>query len=168
MKSWISHRIQVISNLYFQCAKFEYDKDHFKQFLWRKQFLTHVKQNSLKTCLSFGVNVLFIVYHEHWVLLPCKYFLSLKLSSCKLLNWTEKLKTLSQGGGVGGMDRHPQAPSSPLPYPSYVPAFSIQLWVMQHQNASLALVWLKFYTEVSHKIRALCILSKMMVVAFII
>ena len=166
MKSWISHRIQVISNLYFQCAKFEYDKDHFKQFLWRKQFLTHVnKQDSLKTCLSFGVNVLFIVYHEHWVLL----FITLtnnQVANC----WIElknKKPYLRELGGEG-VDRHPQGPSPPLPYPSYVSAFSIQLWVMQHQNASLALVWLKFYTEVSQKIRALYILSKMMVVAFII
>ena len=162
MKSWISHRIQVISNLYFQFAKFEYDKDHFKQFLWRKRFLTHVKQNSLKTCLSFGVNVLFIVYHEHWVLLFITLIIKLQISE---LNW--KIKNLISGG-VGGLDSHPWGPLPPLPYPSYVPAFSIQLWVMQHKNASLALVWLKFYTEVSHKIRALYILSKMMVVAFII
>lgn len=135
MKSWISHRIQVISNLYFQCAKFEYDKDHFKQFLWRKQFLTHVKQNSLKTCLSFGVNVLFIVYHEHWVLLFITLIIKLQIAE---LNW--KIKNLISGRRGWGDGQAPSGPLLSLTHPSYVSAFSIQLWVMQHQNASLALV----------------------------
>lgn len=114
MKSWISHRIQVISNLYFQCAKFEYDKDHFKQFLWRKQFLTHVnKQDSLKTCLSFGVNVLFIVYHEHWVLL----FITLtnnQVANCwiELKNKKPYLREEGLEGWTGTL-RPP-----PLPYPT--------------------------------------------------
>lgn len=111
MKSWISHRIQVISNLYFQCAKFEYDKDHFKQFLWRKQFLTHVnKQDSLKTCLSFGVNVLFIVYHEHWVLL----FITLtnnQVANCwiELKNKKPHLREEGLGGWTGTLRPLPLA-----------------------------------------------------------
>ena len=50
---------EVVTNLYFKCAKFWVNKHQFKQ-LWRRQFSSVFKkksnQNSCKTCLSFGVN----------------------------------------------------------------------------------------------------------------
>ena len=38
VKRWILHRVQVITILNFHCARFEVDKHHIKQILWREQF----------------------------------------------------------------------------------------------------------------------------------
>ena len=36
-KDWILHRSQIVTDLYFQRAKFEDDQHRSKQLLWRKQ-----------------------------------------------------------------------------------------------------------------------------------
>ena len=33
LESWFSHKFQVVTNLYFQCAEFKADKHRFKQLL---------------------------------------------------------------------------------------------------------------------------------------
>ena len=39
-ENWIIRGFQVVSNFYFQCAKFEGDKHRFEQLLWRRQLST--------------------------------------------------------------------------------------------------------------------------------
>lgn len=49
LKNWIFHRIQELTNLYFQRAKFEVDKNRFMQLVW---MMNYDDQNRFKTCLG--------------------------------------------------------------------------------------------------------------------